>query len=70
MSSATRSADALLTVAEAARLAHVDPSTIRRWCRDGSLASLKLGHYPQAPVRIPCSALLDRMEPVRPEETT
>lgn len=65
MNSATQPADSMLTVREAAELAHVDQSTIRRWVRDGSLPALKLGDYDNAPVRIPVSALLDRMTVVR-----
>jgi excisionase family DNA binding protein len=60
--------DSLLTPREAARLARVDLSTIRRWVRDRSLPALKLGDYPNAQVRIPVSALLDRMVVVRQEE--
>jgi excisionase family DNA binding protein len=51
----------MLTVKEAAELANVDPSTVRRWVRDGSLPALKLGDYANAPVRITVRSLLGRM---------
>lgn len=68
MTTRTQPTDSLLTPREAARLARVDLSTIRRWVRDGSLPALKLGDYPSAHVRIPVSGLLDRMVVVKREE--
>jgi excisionase family DNA binding protein len=61
MSTATQQPDSMLTVKEAAELANVDPSTVRRWVRDGSLPALKLGDYANAPVRITVRSLLGRM---------
>lgn len=34
----------LLTVSEVARLLRVDPTTVRRWIKDGTLEALSLPH--------------------------
>jgi excisionase family DNA binding protein len=48
----------LLHVSEAAERLRVDPSTVRRWIRNGTMPHVRLGDGgPNAPVRIPVAAL-------------
>lgn len=67
MTTPTQPVDSFLTPREAARLARVDLSTIRRWYRSGDLPAVRIGNFPRGRVRIPVSGLLARMEPVREE---
>jgi excisionase family DNA binding protein len=53
----------VLTVKEAAGIARVSPTTIRRWCRLGHLHAFQVGRG--AAIRIPAAelrALLQRLE--------
>lgn len=45
--------DVLYTVAEVAKLLKLNPQTVRRYCRDGELASVKVGKG----WRVPASSL-------------
>jgi len=51
-------ADDLLTVAEAAALLRVAPSTIRRWVRTGTLPAYRLGPRRLAPKRTDLTAMV------------
>lgn len=55
-----------LTVAEAATLLRVAPSTIRRWSREGDLPAYRLGRRRVALRRLDLSQLI---KPVRTDET-
>ena len=54
-------ADDLLTVAEAAALLRVDPSTIRRWIRAGNVAAYRVGPRRLALKRADLADLLSPM---------
>jgi excisionase family DNA binding protein len=44
--------DALLSPAQVAELVGVQPATVRRWCREGHLPALRIGHAPNGPLRV------------------
>ena len=52
----------LLSPAEVGALVGLSPATIRRWLRTGEVAGVKCGTAKSAPVRVPLSSLLGRLE--------
>ena len=57
----------MLTVGQVARILHVDPKTVSRWCRMGRLAALTTpgGHR-----RIPLAAVLDLLRGMGMDDQT
>jgi excisionase family DNA binding protein len=54
---ATAGQHSVFTVKEAAAMARVSPTTIRRWCRSGHMSAFQVG--PGSAIRIPANQLRD-----------
>jgi excisionase family DNA binding protein len=62
--------DALLTPREVAELVGVQPTTVRRWVREGCLPALRLGDAANGPLRIRVSDLTRQLSLAQsPKET-
>jgi excisionase family DNA binding protein len=62
--------DALLSPAQVAALVGVQPATVRRWCREGSLPAVRLGggSARNNPLRIRVSDLTRQLTLAGPRE--